>query len=164
MSDKWCCQLWPVLGNEMAASQIATLKALMEKTGLPESVFALQLRYLDGIVNACAYCGAILNPALTPKQAQQHKLNIDQAQKDISEPVKPVQKSRCAACGGRGVLGKDKNNVVINCMRCHGAGWFESKNVAVDPLAKLAQSKVDALREEKGIGEEPINVDAKGAE
>lgn len=161
MSDKFCCVTWRELSLELASAKEHELSILISEKGLPRSVFASVYKVLEGIANYCPNCGSALNSNLIPKLKEQHTTAIENVKKDLNQaPVSNVKRI-CKPCGGRKILGYDSKGTPINCMACHGEGLVESKHVAEDPRAKFAQSKVDDIREKKGIGDNPINVEDK---
>lgn len=158
MSDKVCCCTWTELGPELVQTKTNEVESLIKTKELPRSIFAAVIRVLNTMANYCPSCGACLNPELKP-QAKQHQAALREVENQVTEQpsLAPVRK-RCAACAGKGILGRDQNKVDIRCMKCHGAGTFESKHIAEDPRAKKAQSKVDDLRTTTGIGDDLVNV------
>lgn len=155
MSDKFCCVTYMELYPELAQIKSDEIDGLVKEKGIPRSVFAGVIKLVNGLGNYCPYCGTCLNPELTYVATK--PANIVQQVMPVADnkPIVPV-KVRCNACAGRGILGRDKNQVDIRCMKCHGEGTFQSKHIAEDPRAKFAQNKVDQVREDKGMGENPV--------
>lgn len=158
MSEKHCCVTWQELGPELVQHKTNEVEHLIKDKELPRSLFASVIRVLNDMANYCPSCGACLNTELQPK-AKVHQAALREVEAQVDDkPTYSTVKKRCAACGGKKILGRDKNQVDIKCMKCHGEGYFESKHIAQDPKAKFAQSKVDDLRTQTGIGDNPVNV------
>lgn len=163
-TESHCCTTWRELSVELSVAKEGELNELMASHKLPRSMFASVFKVLGTMSNYCPVCGTTLNAELIPKLKQQHQAAVKAVASEVAEPAPTLTKQRCAACGGKGILGIDRNKVKINCIRCHGSGVLESKHLAVDSRAALAQSKVDQVREEKGIGDGAVNIDAAGTE
>lgn len=157
MSDKFCCVTYNELYPELAQIKSDEIDGLVKDKSIPRSVFASVIKLVNGLGNYCPYCGECLNEELKKKIPN---VKHQQALREVEETLvdRPVltEKRRCNACAGKGILGRDKNQVDIRCMRCHGQGTFEAKHIAEDPRAKHAQNKVDQVREDKGIGDNMV--------
>ena len=164
MSERHCCITWIELGPELVQIKTDEVESLIKEKSLPRSLFASVIRVLNAMANYCPVCGDCLNPELTPKAKAQHQAALREVAQQVDNTQVSVLDQICRACNGKKMLGIDKNKVPIQCMNCHGEGIKRAKHVAVDPRAKHAQSKVDDLREQSGIGDNPVSIDAKGIE
>lgn len=152
MSDKFCCVTYQELAPELIQSKSNEIDSLVKEKGLPRSVFASVIKLLNTMTNYCPSCGECLSSELKQLKTITPSVKIN-TEVENERTVVPNKVGICRPCGGRGTMGVDSNNIKINCMSCHGSGKFESKHIAVDPNAKLAQSKVEDLRAASGIND-----------
>jgi len=118
MSDRFCCCTWKTLLVELCEAKEAEIELLMQKSGLPKSIFAGVHEVLSNMHKFCPCCGA----ALTKGQVS---TVVPDTGNSVTKPVE-VKERRivCPECKGKGNFGVDTNGIETKCALCFGEGWY----------------------------------------
>lgn len=152
--ERYCCVTYRELAPELIQVKTNEIEGLIKEKGLPRSVFASVIRVLNNMTQYCPVCGSGID---APQVFKDFSAGDKRTDAPRTETVKTVDSAPCRQCGGRGILGKDSNGIVIKCIRCHGSGKMDNSNrITIDQATKDAQSKVADIRTKTGIGDNVV--------
>jgi len=139
---KFCCVTWETLVIELREAKLLELEKLKEK-GIPASMLAPVVKVLDTMDDYCPVCGHSFNEEETVVKVTTPIRQV------VAKPVQTQRKVTCPSCKGKKVLGKDKNNIDINCMTCWGKGYVTKANFVSDIKSQSEENSETRVQEKE---------------